>query len=362
MKRILWLLFFLFPVLDGVAQDTLSMVFVGDAMVHKAQLDQAKSGKAYDFSGYFTHIRHEISGAGIAVVNLETPLAGAPYTGYPCFSAPDVFASVLKEAGFDLFLLANNHCLDKRTPGLKRTLSVLDTLGVKYAGAYADSSSRMRLYPCLMIAKGFRIVLLNYTYGTNGFVVTPPAVVNYIDKEKMGADIEEARRMKPDLIVANLHWGVEYKLLPDREQKELAAWLFDKGVRIVMGSHPHVVQPMALQPDASGRDKNLVVYSLGNFVSNMSAPYTRGGGLVKVMLVKDCSGTRITSARYSLLFTQRTARPGGKVAYEVVPASAWYDCTAKDTIPGINKLRSYVKAVRDTLNKYNVGVEEYKIE
>ena len=362
-KKILSICFlFSFFLVSAQKPDTLSLLFVGDAMMHQSQLDNARQGNGFDFSRYFSAIRDELAGADISVVNLEVPLAGAPYSGYPVFSSPDAFAVALKEAGFDLFLLANNHSLDKTTRGLKRTLAVLDTMGIKYAGAYANREVRDLNYPLLMSANGFRIAMLNYTYGTNGFTVQPPYIVNYIDKKQMATDIEEAERMKQDMLVANIHWGNEYKLLPSQEQKDLAEWLFERGVDIIIGNHPHVVQPMEMRYDESGRPSGLVVYSLGNFVSNMSIPYTAGGGLVKVVLTRDTAQTRIASARYSLLYTHRGKRPDGKVSYEVVPASAWCDAADKDSVADIVKLRKYVKDVRTLLDKHNRGVEEYFFE
>lgn len=360
-KKILFL-FLLFPFAKLTAQDSLSMVFVGDAMAHLTQTNNAWTGKEYDFSQYYVYIKDEISKADFGVVNFEVPLAGPPFSGYPCFSAPDVFAHTLKDAGFNVFLHANNHCLDKGVKGMGRTLSILDTLGIKYMGAYADQASRNRLYPCLLVKNGFRIAMLNYTYGTNGFSVKPPFVVNYIDKEVMAADIEEAKRMKPDIIIANMHWGNEYQLLPSAEQKELTQWLFQHGVRIVMGSHPHVVQPMVMRKDAEGKNANLVVYSLGNFVSNMPFPNTTGGGLVKIVLTKEDGKTDIASAQYSLLFTHRSKFPDGRTSYQVVPGSAWCDSPEKDSVVNINKLREYIKGVRTLLDKHNINVEEYKFE
>lgn len=361
MKNRIILLLLAFSI-AGKAQDTLTLVFAGDAMLHQKQLDNARTKTGYDFSGYFTAVAREITAADVAVVNLEAPLAGAPYTGYPCFSAPDTFALALKGAGFDVFLLANNHCLDKRTKGAIRTLAVLDTVGVKYLGVYADSVSRKRQYPCLLLKNGFRIALLNYTYGTNGLKPETPCIVNYMDKKQVAADIEEAKRMYPDLIIANMHWGTEYRLSADKEQEAWAAWLFERGVGIVMGSHPHVVEPMELLGDSLHGERRLLVYSLGNFVSNMSAPDTDGSALVKVVLAKHSAGAGITSARYSLLYTYREPLPHGKTAYRVVPASAWYDKPGNDTVPALSGLRKYVKATRERLGKQNTGVEEYRFE
>ena len=248
------------------AQDSLTILFAGDAMMHQKQLDNTRRGDSFDLGGYFAEIEKEVKAADIAVVNFEVPLGGEPYSGYPAFSAPEDFALALQKAGFDFFLLANNHCLDRRTRGLVRTIQTLDSLGIRHAGTFLDPDHRHRTYPMLLRKKDFRIIMLNYTYDTNGLKVDTPRIVNYIDKEIMEADIVEAKLFNPDFIIANMHWGLEYEQMPSRKQRELADWLMRQGVDLVIGSHPHVVQPMELLRGKDGTPDRLVVYSLGNFI------------------------------------------------------------------------------------------------
>ena len=190
-------------------------------MQHKAQIQSAKQGETYDYSPCFADITHEIASADYAVVNLESPIGGQPYTGYPCFSAPDEFPIALQNAGFDLFLTANNHCLDRYTRGAIRTLHILDSIGTDHIGTYDSKDSFERFYPFITSIKGIRIAFLNYTYGTNGFTPHSPLIVNYIDKEKIKKDIFRAKTLSADLIVACLHWGDEYQLLPNKRQGAL---------------------------------------------------------------------------------------------------------------------------------------------
>ena len=192
------LISFLAPLILGqapaVPATEVSLLFAGDAMQHKAQIQSAKQGEAYDYSPCFADITHEIAAADYAVVNLESPIGGQPYTGYPCFSAPDEFPIALQNAGFDLFLTANNHCLDRYTRGAIRTLHILDSIGADHIGTYDSKDSFERFYPFITSIKGIRIAFLNYTYGTNGFTPHSPLIVNYIDEEKINAEILKASK------------------------------------------------------------------------------------------------------------------------------------------------------------------------
>ena len=154
---------------------------------------------------------------------------------------------------------------------------------------------------------------------TNGIYVTSPNIVNYIDTAIIAKDIETSKVMKPDAIIACMHWGIEYQSLPDKEQKFLADWLIQKGVNHVIGSHPHVVQPIEVREDSVTNDKHLVVYSLGNYISNMSARHTDGGLMVKMELVKD-SITRLNKCEYSLVWTARPTQ-SGKKNHQLLPVN-----------------------------------------
>lgn len=167
------------------AQDQISLLFVGDLMQHQAQIDAARQGDGYNYNDCFRHVKKEISEADMAIGNLEVTLGGKPYRGYPVFSAPDEYLYAIKEAGFDVLLTANNHCLDKGKLGLERTILMLDSLKIHHAGTYRNPEERHRNYPLLIEKNGFRIVLLNYTYGTNGFKTDAPNMVNYINLEQI---------------------------------------------------------------------------------------------------------------------------------------------------------------------------------
>ncbi|MCF0209310.1 MAG: CapA family protein, partial [Bacteroidaceae bacterium] len=209
---------------------TSTLLFVGDLMQHSGQFKAALAcggGKKYNYEETFRLVKPMISAATIAIGNFETTLGGEPYSGYPCFSAPDDYLYALKETGFDVLTTANNHCCDRRAKGLVRTLDVLQKADIPCCGTYADSLDRSKRYPLIFDAGGIKVCLLTYTYGTNGIPVQQPTIVNIIDKDQMAKDIKKAKSMKPDVIIASLHWGIENVTTENAEQRELAKWLIE---------------------------------------------------------------------------------------------------------------------------------------
>ena len=205
MKTWVLLTLFLYSVTLS-AQERITLLFVGDLMQHQAQIDAARTPQGtYDYTPCFSLVGPQIQAADIAVGNLEVTLGGRPYTGYPAFSAPDEYLHAIRDAGFDVLLTANNHCLDRGQKGLERTLHLLDSLQIPSAGTYRDSTDRHHRYPLLLQKKGFRIALLNYTYGTNGLRAKAPNLVNYLERRQMLKDIHTARAWQPDVLIACLH-------------------------------------------------------------------------------------------------------------------------------------------------------------
>ena len=340
------------------AQERITLLFVGDLMQHDAQIKAARTPSGYDYSDCFKHVSSEISKADIAVANLEVTLGGKPYRGYPSFSAPDEFLYAVKNAGFDVLLTANNHCLDRGKRGLERTVQVLDSLQIPFLGTYRTPEERIKRYPLLIEKNGFRLALLAYTYDTNGLRPSEPNFVNYIDREQMKEDILAARRLRPDAIIACMHWGLEYHSLPNAAQKELADWLISQGVDHVIGSHPHVVQPMEVKPDVQTPAKHLVVYSLGNFISNMSKENTDGGVMVKMTLSKNWGITRLVDCSYSLVWVSRPVL-SRKSNFELYPASFINQPIQNEEFKSFNK---FLNNTRSLFEKYNVGIKEYFFE
>ncbi len=313
------LLFSLYSLLMGESQ-AVELVFAGDAMQHQSQIDAAKRPDGtYNYDSYFKALKPYISSADYAVVNLETPLGGAPYSGYPMFCAPDSYLTALTDAGFDLVLAANNHTLDRRDKGVVRTIGQFEKQGVPYVGIYRDKAHRASMLPVIKDVNGFKIAFLNYTYGTNGIRIQGNVVVDYIDRTLMKRDIADARKAGAEVVAVCVHWGDEYQLLPNASQKNLADFLVEQGVDLIIGGHPHVIQSMEIRHSATHNKDVFLVYSLGNFISAMKTTDTRGGAMARVRLEREKDGTPVVkSASYRLVFVKKPSP--GNVNFQLMPA------------------------------------------
>lgn len=281
------------PVDESRLVDSVTIAAIGDIMVHGAQLKSARDdgNQGYDFEPVFSQVKDLLSAADLTIGNLETTLPGREelYSGYPQFGAPDVLAAALKEAGVDILNTANNHACDKGERGLVRTIRVLDEFGLLHVGTYQNKTAYETQRILLVERNHIKIALLSYTYGTNDMTIPEGTFIGLIDQQQMAEDIKLARAQNPDFIICLLHWGTEYQRYPDEPQKKMIAFLFSEGVDIILGSHPHVLQPFELQSvtDKYGDTRpRLVIYSLGNFVSNQRDRYRDGGIILNFTLQK----------------------------------------------------------------------------
>ncbi|MDZ7646459.1 MAG: CapA family protein [Cytophagales bacterium] len=358
MARFKSLLLFLALSLPASAQDTLrlSVLFVGDIMQHDSNIAAAydATSKKYNYASCFEYVAPILRSADLAIGNLELTLAGSPYKGYPQFSAPDALAVELKRAGVDVLVTANNHSLDRRRKGLERTLSVLDSLEILHTGTFRDSAERSSVYPLMVEKNGFTFSLLNYTYGTNGIPVTKPNIVNLIDTVTIKADLEKARAQHADAIIVFMHWGAEYQSLPNQEQKKLAALCLREGAKLVIGAHPHVLQPMVWNINAD----QLIAYSLGNFVSGQRPRYRDGGAMLWIELQKvsrqGIAVTSIKKAEYELEWVQK-----GNDHFKMFPLRYFDGDTTLIKANGMREAFALFSSdSRALLDKHNVNVEE----
>ena len=302
--------------------DTLSIMFVGDIMNHGPQLRAAyrKETKQYDFSENFKYVASIFKKSDIVVANLETTIGVKPYSGYPQFSAPAALVRDCKKAGITHFGTANNHSCDKRKRGIVNTIKVLDTMQVAHFGTYSNVAERIANTPLMLQKKGISLALLNYTYGTNGLPIPKPAVVNLIDTIQIKKDIVKAQNLRADVIIVFLHWGNQYQHKPNNKQKKMAKWLHQNGVAMVIGSHPHVIQPNFINlPQPNILQQELTVYSLGNFISNQRTYPRDGSMIVGVKMIKDAEGnTRITEFTTQPIWVYKYFK-AKKWHFEIIP-------------------------------------------
>lgn len=276
---------------------TFTLTALGDIMCHNTQYLDAyqKETEEYDFSYVFEDIHYYTKTSDITIANLETTFAGAErgYRNYPTFNSPDSLAYSLKKIGVDVISTAGNHSLDMGYSGLCRTLDVLDKADISHLGTYRTAEEQEKLL--IKYVKGVKIAFLNYTYGTNGISIPSGKeyCVNLIDQNLIKKQIELAKSQNVDIIVACMHWGTEYQTSANKEQKQLADYLFQNGVDIILGNHPHVLQPMEKRTitltDGSTKD-GFVVYALGNFIADQNAENTRNSVILNLTITKNESG------------------------------------------------------------------------
>lgn len=368
MKKGLFFVLLLLAV-QVMAQDKIKMVFVGDIMGHGPQIESAalEPNKLYDYSPCFRFLKPILEQADLAIGNLELTLPGKPpYTGYPTFKSPDELALALRAASFDLLVTANNHSNDGGLIGVQNTIKTLEKNGFYQTGTFIDSAHRAALYPLIVYKGNFKLAFLNYTYGTNGIPNHKPSVVNLIDEKAIKADIEAAKMHKPDAIITIVHWGDEYQLAENERQRALAQKILNWGSTMVIGAHPHVVQPIKNYPvqEANGSTRNgLVVYSMGNFISAQTKTYTDIGLMVEIELEKRSavssqqsatSGqplTTISKVEYIPLYRYIYRPAAGKPVYMTVPVSAFENGEMQSLQPMPETTRAAMKQSADVIRK-----------
>ena len=354
-KRILSFLL-LFHILSSTAQE-MSLLFLGDIMGHGPQIKSAwnDSLKKYDYNEVFEPVEDIISSVDFAVANLEVTLAGPPFDGYPQFSSPDELAEACKNNGIDVLVTANNHSCDRGSMGIVRTNRVLDSLEILHTGTFSNQQNRDSLNLLVLEKEGIRIGLLNYTYGTNGIPFHAPTYVNLLDSSLIKKDLKFARTKNLDKLIVFVHWGAEYQDQPNLYQKNFNQFFKRQGVDIVIGSHPHVVQPMHY---IKNNDKEfLTVYSLGNFVSNQRDFRKDGGVMFRCSIVKRDKAS-ISDKEYILTWVNKFYK-NKKWHYEVLPCSnktygKEYFSRNEDYV----KMQVYSDHAKNLFADYNINILE----
>lgn len=279
---------------DTAEPITFTLTSLGDTLCHNTQYWDAYNSKTneYDFSYVYEDIKNYTLSSDITIGSLETTFAGKEkgYSNYPTFNTPDSLATALKNIGVDVVSLAGNHALDYGYTGLRRTIDVFNNIGLSHLGTYKTAEDQEKIL--IKDVKGVKIAFINYTYGTNGIPVPSGKefCVNLIDKDFIKKQINQAKEQNVDMIVACMHWGTEYRTTANSEQKDLANFLFENGVDVILGNHPHVLEPMEKKTITlqDGTTKEVfVVYALGNFTADQRDEITRDSAILNLTITKN---------------------------------------------------------------------------
>lgn len=314
------------------AVSSVSLVAVGDNLIHNTLISAGEQEDgSLDYSSFYENIKNDISSADIAVINQETILGGSEfeYTGYPVFNSPWEIGTAAIDAGFDIFTCATNHSLDKGYAGIEQECAFFDQHPEVVHVGTNDSEED---YNSIIYYEknSIRFAILNYTYGTNGIPIpeSSPWCVNMMDKEKITADVNAAKQ-NSDVIIVFPHWGTENSTSVSDYQHEYVQLFSDLGVDIVIGTHPHVLQPVEWVENETTGKKMLVYYSLGNFISHQTSLNQLCGGMAEIKIEKKNGEISITSAK-------------------LVPVVCWYKSSGDKYEFSVYKLSDYTDSIADS--------------
>jgi len=336
--------------------DSLRILLMGDIQQSAYQIAAAYDDKTkhYDYTGSFYYVQPMLGISDLTIANLCTNFAGKPYTGgYQC-SAPDEFATAMKQAGINMLLNANDHSADYGSIGMERTNKLLDSLQIYHTGTFKNEEERKKLYPAIIERNGFRIAVLNYTIAAN-HLLSAPAIVNIAEKEIIKNDLQRAHELHPDYCIVYFNWGTEYQRYPNLEQKDLAKICFEGGADLVVGSHPHVMQRIEeMEYFSNGIEKTgLVAYSLGTFYSDNDRRYNDGAAMLDIIIAKNKNTHEVKLAGYGFIPTYNIkVDANGKKHAMVVPISEVESNRIKASMRSdeLDKMRQSAIDTRNTLN------------
>ena len=358
---------------ETVPETTATVISTGDIMVHSTQLTGAKTASGdYDFTAFFKETEPYFKAADLAVANLEVTFGGTEsgqYSGYPVFNTPDSLADAIKSSGLNFLITSNNHAYDTGLYGLKRTAQVLKQRGIEFTGTRETEQE-----PFFVIKEinGIKIGIANFTYETsgqtagrkylNGAIIAEEAnnLINSFSYDRIddfysnaASIITEMKSGGADYTLFYMHWGNEYRTSPDTWQKTIAQKLSNLGVNMIIGSHPHVIQPVELIHSEDGENTTVCLYSMGNCVSNQrqeimdSCPtgHTEDGTLFSFTLKKNGDGTVLS--KLDLIPTWVNKYKGGSgYLYTIYPLENAEDGSTKyslDSAAANKAAKSYAR-------------------
>lgn len=356
------------PVIEEIEPhiETITITAVGDCLMHNTQIAAGlQPDGSYNFDTYFKEVEYLINEGDYSSVSFEAPLAGPQtgYTGYPTFNSPDEIAHTFKKSGFDLVVTANNHILDRGIKGALRTMQVYKDAGLDIVGTYMTEEESQSFL--IKDIRGVKVGYLAYSYGTNGIPVPKDYsyFFNFLDRDKILTDIE-LLRPQVDVLIVMLHWGVEYATQPTQDQMILAREILEKGADVIIGSHPHVIQPMEIL-EIEGK-KKAVCYAIGNFISHQRGVERNSGIVLKLKFTKnfDEGTTLLDEVSYTPTFSHHYY-DNGKMGFRVVPVQKTIEriMAGEDPYLGINDVPVLEQVLNTTTSRlgepyYNNNSEE----
>lgn len=308
---------------------------IGDFVIHDAILDSARQADgSYDFLPMLSYINECMGAADFTVANVDGPMGGAGergYRGYPQFNTPPVLIGALLDAGVDMLTLSNNHALDTYFSGLKAEIENCEAYGMDHVGGARTQEEHDQ--PVIRNINGISVGFLNYTQFANTmeqYCEKAASVygINFAGRADFDGDVARLREAGADVVVAYMHWGAEYQRSADSTQKKYAKMLVEAGCDVIIGGHPHVVQPAywltGTRHSDGGEQRTLCVFSLGNFLSDQRKQYRDGGILFEFTIQETEDGQfEITSPRYIPTYVWRCGSKSSGYTYRVLPCEAW---------------------------------------
>ncbi|WP_174615717.1 CapA family protein [Virgibacillus ihumii] len=339
------------PVISKTVQKKITITAIGDMLIHDSVYEDAKTKKGYDFRPMLDRVKPYLKNSTVTMANQETMIGGVELglSSYPTFNSPYAVGDALKDSGVDVVTLANNHTLDGGNEAIQSAIRHWENIDMMYTGAYKNEADRnkLRVYHT---DKDISVAFLAYTYGTNGIPVPDGKgyLVDLIDRGLMQADIQKAKK-QADIVVLSLHFGDQYIRLPNDEQKALVQFAADQGVDVVIGHHPHVLQPVDWVKGADG-NKTLVAYSLGNFLSGQDEFYRRIGGIFKFSVQKTIKGDKESIEITAPKFMPTFVKYDNFTDFEVIPM---YQLTDKE----LPNAKQHYKEIKQHMSQWMPGLK-----
>jgi poly-gamma-glutamate synthesis protein (capsule biosynthesis protein) len=355
-------------IIDLDSSVTISISVVGDLMCHTPQFEYARVEKdSFDFSPVYRNVKKYLESSDFTFGNLETVTAGKEnggYTGYPFFNTPASYITALKQVGFDLLVTANNHSLDRSEKGILKTINEINSRNINYVGTYTSQRDRdsIRIFDI----KGIKVAILAYSYGTNGNPIPKGKnyLINLIDYDSIEKDIHSAKINGAELVLVHFHFGEEYKREPVQFQKDVVNKTIELGADIIIGGHPHVLQPVNFYKTNNAKlDSGFVAYSMGNFFSNQRDRFKDAGMILTLNIRKDFvkNSFEIKEVNYLPTWVFKGNTANGK-EYLIMPSTNITDTTISLTKTENEKMIQAFDDTRYIMKNYtnNLKLREHR--